>query len=113
MNANNLFGIKADATWQGYIYSKVTTEIVNGKPVQVNANFRKYANQVDSLRDYVTKIKTTKNGVDYRYAGVWRSNAKTYNNAANALLAGGYATAPDYAINLINRIVKYKLDVLD
>ena len=74
--ANNLFGIKADATWKGAIYTKVTNEVVNGQTIQVTANFRKYSSQAESLRDYVTKIKTTKNGSAYRYQAAWRSNAK-------------------------------------
>lgn len=111
--ANNLFGIKADATWKGAIYTKVTNEVVNGQTIQVTANFRKYSSQAESLRDYVTKIKTTKNGSAYRYQAAWRSNAKTYQNAAQALKDGGYATDPNYPTNLINRIVNYRLDTLD
>jgi flagellum-specific peptidoglycan hydrolase FlgJ len=113
LKANNLFGIKADSTWKGAIYTKIATEVVNGKTIQVKSNFRKYASQADSLKDYIDKMKTTKNGAVYRYAGVWRSNAKNYTNAAKALLSSGYATDPNYATNLINRIVNYKLDVLD
>ncbi|MGO2764938.1 MAG: glucosaminidase domain-containing protein, partial [Pseudolactococcus laudensis] len=75
--------------------------------------FRKYSSQAESLRDYVTKIKTTKNGSAYRYQAAWRSNAKNYQNAAQALQAGGYATDPNYATNLINRITNYRLDALD
>ena len=111
--ANNLFGIKADATWKGAIYTKVTNEVVNGQTIQVTANFRKYNSQAESLKDYVTKIKTTKNGSAYRYQAAWRSNAKTYQNAAQALKDGGYATDPNYPTNLINRIVNYRLDTLD
>lgn len=111
--ANNLFGIKADATWKGTIYTKVTNEVVNGQTIQVTANFRKYNSQAESLTDYVTKIRTTMNGSAYRYQGVWRSNAKTYQNAAQALKDGGYATDPNYPTNLINRIVNYRLDTLD
>lgn len=111
--ANNLFGIKADATWKGAIYTKVTNEVVNGQTIQVTANFRKYNSQAESLTDYVTKIRTTMNGSAYRYQGVWRSNARTYQNAAQALKDGGYATDPDYPKNLIDRIVKYRLDTLD
>ena len=111
--ANNLFGIKADATWKGAIYTKVTNEVVNGQTIQVTANFRKYNSQAESLTDYVTKIRATMNGSAYRYQGVWRSNAKTYQNAAQALKDGGYATDPNYPTNLINRIVNYRLDTLD
>lgn len=113
LKANNLFGIKADTTWTGATYTKVTNEVVNGQTVQVTAKFRKYASQADSLKDYVSKLKTTMNGSAYRYQGAWRSNAKNYVNAAKALQAGGYATDPNYATNLINRIRTYQLDALD
>lgn len=111
--ANNLFGIKADASWKGAKYAALTNEVINGQTVQVMADFRKYNSQAESLKDYVTKIKTTKNGVAYRYQGAWRSNARTYQNAAQALKDGGYATDPNYPTNLINRIVNYRLDTLD
>ena len=111
--ANNLFGIKADAGWKGDKYTALTNEVVNGQTVQVMADFRKYSSQAESLKDYVTKIKTTKNGSAYRYQAAWRSNAKTYQNAAQALKDGGYATDPNYPTNLINRIVNYRLDTLD
>lgn len=111
--ANNLFGIKADASWKGYKYKAWTTEVVNGQTIKVQADFRKYNSQAESLTDYVTKIKTTMNGSSYRYQGVWRSNARTYENAARALQTGGYATDPNYAENLITRIKNYRLDTLD
>lgn len=111
--ANNLFGVKADATWKGASYKAWTNEVVNGQTIRIQADFRKYNSQAESLIDYVTKIKTTMNGSAYRYQGVWRSNAKTYENAARALQAGGYATDPNYPTNLINRIVKYRLNTLD
>ena len=111
--ANNFFGVQADASWKGAKYTALTNEVINGKTVQVMADFRKYNSQAESLKDYVTKIKTTMNGSANRYQGAWRSNAKTYQNAAKALQAGGYATDPDYATKLIERIDKYKLNALD
>lgn len=111
--ANNFFGVKADASWKGAKYTALTNEVINGKTVQVMADFRKYNSQAESLKDYVMKIKTTMNGSANRYQGAWRSNAKTYQNAAKALQAGGYATDPDYATKLIERIDKYKLNALD
>ena len=139
---NNLFGVKADSSWTGAVVSRLTGEnttatnqrvtgyrtesegrsgnpattfvLANkGTPYYIYASFRKYASQAESLRDYVSKIKTTVNGSSYRYQGAWRSNAGSYQNAAQALKAGGYATDPNYALNLINRIDKYKLNALD
>ncbi|MCJ1990606.1 glucosaminidase domain-containing protein [Lactococcus carnosus] len=139
---NNLFGVKADPSWTGAVVNRLTLEnttaanqtvtgyrteaegragkpattfvLANkGTPYYIYTGFRKYASQSESLRDYVTKIKTTVNGSTYRYQGAWRSKAGSYQNAAHALKLGGYATAPDYATNLTNRIEKYKLYVLD
>lgn len=130
IKTNNLFGIQADATWTGARYTALTTEsakedgkvtdytgkeifVQKGQSYQIYADFRKYNSQAESLTDYVTKIKTTMNGSAYRYQGVWRSNAKTYENAASALQSGGYAKDPHYAENMVNRISKYRLDTLD
>lgn len=111
--ANNIFGVKADASWKGAKYTALTNEEINGQTVQVWADFRKYNSQAESLKDYVTKIKTTKIGSAFRYQAAWRSNAKTYQNAAKASQDCGYATDSNYATNLIDRIVKYRLDTLD
>ncbi|WEV60922.1 GBS Bsp-like repeat-containing protein [Streptococcaceae bacterium ESL0729] len=108
-NANNLFGIKADSSWIGEVYERDTTEYVDGKPVTVKAKFRKYSNLSGSLEDYAKKIV----GSPDRYKNVLKSNAPTFEDAARALQEGGYATDPNYANNLINRIKSYKLDLLD
>ncbi|URZ87776.1 glucosaminidase domain-containing protein [Floricoccus penangensis] len=109
MNANNLFGVKADSSWTGEIYEKDTNEFVDGKSITVKAKFRKYPSQVDSLKDYVNKIT----GNPDRYTNVLKSKAQTFENAAQALQNGGYATDPNYANNLINRIKNYNLNALD
>lgn len=109
MKANNLFGVKADSSWIGEIYEKDTNEFVDGKSITVKAKFRRYPSQVDSLKDYVNKIT----GNPDRYINVLKSKAQTFENAAQALQKGGYATDPNYAINLINRIKNYNLNALD
>jgi hypothetical protein len=112
-NANNFFGIKADASWKGAVYEKNTQEWDGSKYITVKAKFRKYSNVEQSFQDYATKIRTTKNGTSLRYTGVWRENAKTFSDACHALQNGGYATSPTYAQNLIDRINKYRLYTLD
>ncbi|WEV45416.1 GBS Bsp-like repeat-containing protein [Streptococcaceae bacterium ESL0687] len=108
-NANNLFGVKADSSWTGEYYEKDTLEYVDGKQVTVKAKFRKYSSMAESLEDYTKKII----GSPDRYKNVLRSNAPTYADAAHALQEGGYATDPNYATSLINRINNYKLNALD
>ena len=115
-NANNYFGIKADDSWlaagKSY-YSKNTQEYVNGQYVTVEAKFRKYATPQEALEGYADKLNTTMNGSQLRYRNVYRDQALSYQQACQNLQSDGYATAPDYAINLINRIQKYKLNTLD
>ncbi|OFI49058.1 hypothetical protein BG261_04075, partial [Floricoccus tropicus] len=108
-DANNIFGVKADATWTGAVYEKNTIEYINGKEVITKEKFRKYSSQAESLQDYINKIL----GSPERYGNVLKSNARTYEEAANALQTGGYATDPNYANSLINRIKNYNLNALD
>lgn len=122
-NANNLFGIKATSDWHGATYQVKTREVAaknmtvvdyTGKKISVKkgnsyyiyANFRKYRAQADSLKDYTVKIRNN-------YPITLRASAKTYQNAFNGLQNSGYATDPHYAQNMIQRIEKYDLNVLD
>ncbi|NLT84882.1 glucosaminidase domain-containing protein [Leuconostoc sp.] len=70
------------------------------------ANFRKYASQLDSLNDYVRKIRNN-------YAASLRSNSHTYQNAIFLLQKNGYATDPNYAKSMIARVQNYVLESLD
>ncbi|MBS7577258.1 MULTISPECIES: glucosaminidase domain-containing protein [unclassified Enterococcus] len=115
-NANNYFGIKADDSWVAAgkpYYSKNTQEYVNGQYITVEAKFRKYATPQEGLQGYADKLNTTMNGSQLRYRNVYRDQALSYQQACQNLQSDGYATAPDYATNLINRIQKYKLNTLD
>ena len=47
------------------------------------------------------------------YAASLRSQSKTYQNASQQLQLLGYATDPNYALNMINRIQRYQLNALD
>ena len=51
--ANNLFGIKKSKSWTGKVYNINTGEVLNGKNVVVNADFRAYDSYEDSIKDYV------------------------------------------------------------
>lgn len=109
MNANNLFGVEADSSWTGEVYEKNTSEFIDGKSTTVKAKFRKYPSQVDSLKDYVSKIV----GNPERYVNVLRSKAQTFENAAQALQNGEHATDLNYTNNLIDEIKNYNLEALD
>lgn len=98
-NANNYFGIKADASWRGDKVIMETTEYVNGSPVKVPAAFRKYPSVYDSFRDWVTFLH-----VNPRYAKAGVLSASTAEQQAERLHAAGYATDPSYS-NLLKSLI--------
>ena len=108
--ANNLFGIKASADWEGEVYEVNTWEVIDGKNVTVKADFRKYDKKSDSIKDHGGFFTSTP----------WRVNnykhvvgEKDYKKVAQALSDAGYATDPDYPSKLINIIETYNLQKVD
>jgi len=100
-NSNNLFGIKAGASWKGKVATAVTTEYVNGKPQTKVEKFRAYDSPADSFRDYANMI--AKNPRYEKVIG--SSDAATF---AHGLQRAGYATDPNYAAKL-TRLIKNSL----
>ena len=100
-NSNNLFGIKAGASWKGKVATAVTTEYVNGKPQTKVEKFRAYDRPADSFRDYANMI--AKNPRYEKVIG--SSDAATF---AQGLQRAGYATDPNYAAKL-TRLIKNSL----
>ena len=96
--ANNYFGIKCSAAWEGPKYFIETREVINGRSVMVPACFRKYGSIKDSIIDYIDFLQSNPR---YRAAGVLK--AKTVEEQAKALKIAGYATAPNYA-KLVNDV---------
>lgn len=113
VNANNLFGMKADDSWPGAVYSaKTREEDKNGKSYYVVAKFRKYNNYQESFDDNGNKLR---NGVSWqpdRYQGAWLENAASYTDATKAL-TGTYATANNYNTILNTRITSSNLTQYD
>lgn len=107
---NNMFGIKASGQktpfWNGNAKLLGTTEVINGKTVNINDAFRAYSNIGDSIKDHTYFLISNK-----RYKSVL--DAKTPEEQAAALQSAGYATDPDYASKLINIINKYNLKEYD
>jgi flagellar protein FlgJ len=91
----NLFGIKADASWQGPTTSFKTTEHVNGADVHPVLKFRAYASWLDSMVDHARFILANP-----RYAPCFKET--TGAGWARAIAAAGYATDPDYASKLLD-----------
>ncbi|MFK7862706.1 MAG: flagellar assembly peptidoglycan hydrolase FlgJ [Pseudohongiellaceae bacterium] len=89
--SNNLFGIKADSSWDGPVASAKTLEFEDGVAVQQRANFRKYDNVAASFSDYVSFLKSNP-----RYQSALTKGADSM-SFAQALQEAGYATDPKYA----------------
>ena len=109
-NAYNIFGIKADSSWKGNTYTVQTKEVVNGKTITVEKQFRAYKSLLESISDYGSFFTST----------AWRTKnyasflqATNYETALTSLLASGYATDPAYAEKLKSLIQRYGLDQYD
>ncbi len=97
-NSFNLFGIKADARWQGERAVTETVEYRDGLMRRERATFRVYSSLADSFADYADFLKTNPR---YREALKAGADAPGF---VRALAEAGYATDPDYS-NKINRIM--------
>lgn len=108
---NNLFGIKADSTWNGKTAILETSEFYN---IKIEDKFRVYDNKNESIKDHA---KFLVDNPRYKKYGVFEAN--TYIKQANALQNAGYSTAEDengkkiYASNLIQIIQQYNLQLID
>ncbi|WNN46035.1 flagellar assembly peptidoglycan hydrolase FlgJ [Winslowiella toletana] len=97
----NLFGIKANSSWQGDKTEITTTEYEHGVAKKVKASFRVYNSYAEALNDYVKLITNNP-----RYAAV--ASAQTAEQGAQALQAAGYATDPKYAQKLTGMIQQFR-----
>lgn len=103
-HAKNLFGVKGQGNAGSHFVP--TTEYVGGKPVVVQAAFRKYNTYYDSLLDHAKVLSLP------RYQ-THLQNAKSVNDFAYGIKAGGYATDPQYAQKLLSIIGNYNLNQYD
>lgn len=83
--ANNYFGVKGNGP-AGSVTCD-TTEFINGKRVLIEAEFKAYNNMDEAIKDYSNVLN--RNYKKYTTTG-------TPEDWANALVEGGYATAPNY-----------------
>jgi flagellar protein FlgJ len=91
VSGNNLFGIKADARWDGERVSVATLEYEGGLPKPQRANFRAYPDLAAGFDDYVRFLSENPR---YREALRAGADAGAY---ADRLQSSGYATDPRYA----------------
>jgi flagellum-specific peptidoglycan hydrolase FlgJ/nucleoid-associated protein YgaU len=103
-SAHNLFGIKG--SYNGNSVTMRTREVYGGRSVYVNANFRKYANNSESVADHGRFL-----AVNRRYANLLGDT--NYASVARKLQQDGYATDPSYARTLIKFVQTYNLNQLD
>ncbi|EQA5428734.1 glucosaminidase domain-containing protein [Enterococcus hirae] len=107
----NLFGIKG--THNGKSVSFATQEdLGNGTLYTTQATFRQYENYEESLNDYAQLLKEGLTGNSHFYDGVWKTNAKTYQEATK-FLTGRYATDTSYDKKLNGLIETYELTTYD
>ena len=102
--AHNLFGIKG--SYNGNSVVMRTREVYGGRSVYVNANFRAYANNSESVTDHGRFLN-----VNSRYRNLLGDT--NYASVANKLRQDGYATDPSYASTLIRFVQTYNLNQLD
>ncbi len=93
-SSHNLFGIKADAGWNGEVVQAATTEFEQGQPVAASAAFRGYASPAQSFDDLARLLSGSPR---YQAALGTGADARAY---GSALQRGGYATDPAYADKL-------------
>jgi hypothetical protein len=105
VKANNHFGIKApDSTkWTGERFFIEDDDYDKNGKLRKSA-FRKYASIESSFKDYADFLSKNK-----RYQHLFKIPVEDYRAWANGLVAAGYATDPEYATYLIEKIEKYNL----
>lgn len=102
--AKNLFGVKGKGDAGTYITS--TSEVYNGRTQTIQAGFKKYSSYYESMVDHARVLSLP------RYQK-YLVNAKTVNDFAHGIKAGGYATDPIYAQKLLNVIGTHNLAQYD
>ncbi|TCJ00465.1 N-acetylmuramoyl-L-alanine amidase [Cytobacillus praedii] len=102
INANNLFGIKANLTWEGEVYQKKTKEFSGGKWIEVVAPFCKFSSAEECV-EYRSRVFLKR----LHYMPLW--GISDYKEACQIIWQCGYATDPNYPLKLIEVIEKYKL----
>lgn len=101
----NLFGIKGQYAGQSATM-QTWEDDGQGNASVIHDEFRSYPSYAESLQDYAYVLKQN------HFAGAWKSNAPTYQDAT-AALTGVYATDSSYNLKLNAIIEKYDLTRFD
>lgn len=102
---NNLFGIKADNSWNGKKKLALTHEYVGGVKIYVHAWFRVYDSIYESLQDRYVFLQKP------RYAKV--IGEVDYKKVCQEIWNAKYATDINYVSKLVNLIEQNKLYEID
>lgn len=102
--SKNLFGIKGRGTAGSATMG--TTEVYNGKTYHIKDGFAKYNSYQDSIRAHAELLSKP------RYASKLK-NAKSVEDYAKGIKAGGYATDPNYVNKLLGIISSNNLHQYD
>jgi len=106
VQARNLFGVKADATWHGDVLTMNTREFLNKQWVMMPAKWRKYPDWQGCMDDHAAFL--LKNP---RYKPAFaHADGEGF---TLAIQAAGYATDPQYAAKLIALIHQHDLARFD
>jgi flagellum-specific peptidoglycan hydrolase FlgJ len=105
-DAKNIFGVKADASWHGPVFTMRTRECIQGVWVIQEARWRKYDTWLACLEDHAAFFHQNE-----RYHNCFQH--KDGPGFAEAVAAAGYATDPDYAEKIIDIIHAHYLLTLD
>jgi flagellum-specific peptidoglycan hydrolase FlgJ len=108
--ANNLFSIKG--SYDGNSITLPTTEYVKGKPIKVNAKFKKYPSFRESVKDFCELIK---NGVSWNRTAYSRAVIGVTDLEKACIQFGRtpYMTDPAYSGKLLAVIKSQALEVYD
>ena len=100
---NNLFGIKGNYNGQSAVFDTLEDD-GTGNYYGIKDGFRVYPSFHESLEDYADILRHGISGAPYFYAGTWKSNTNSYQDAT-AWLTGRYATDTSYGTKL-NQIIE-------
>lgn len=104
--ANNHFGIKCKAYWQGDTYKHKDDDYINGRLIK--SCFRSYDTALDSYIDHSNFLMHTSH-----YQPLFALDRYDYKAWAHGLKSCGYATDKRYAEKLIRQIERYNLQDYD
>lgn len=108
---NNFYGIKTDSDDPDEYVILPTKEFYDNKYHTVDQKFARYSSFQESMREHALLMQDGTTDNQDRYKGV--IEADNYQQAADQLVASGYATAPDYANSIKKVIERWNLNRYD